>query len=379
MTPDTAKVKCKNFLSTLLRLASEQPESVATNVQMLIQGLVDAKVEPEEFTTKLQRELNSSPQPCLIPFLKVLWDYFAVHLFFQKLFVIDLQKSLPYLRHSLATRELHIDGIRPPALSTVSTPQPMVLQQQQQPQQSVINRVNAGPTQIQTVRPMGGQVRVQAPSMVAASAGGTVSSPRPPRPAASKATPKAKAAQQAPRVTGPSAQSSGTTMTALSAMKTEPSSTSETPLSFTITLPQVGGAATSSSATTGSISSVSSTSATPTSGTTTKPVASASTLSVGAGGIKGVLAASTGPKDASKEKKAFTFGSSLAGLSGDNDINDVAAMGGVNLAEESQRILGSTEMIGTQIRSCKDENFLFTGPLQRRIQQIGRFDIGMFV
>jgi transcription initiation factor TFIID subunit 4 len=71
MTPDTAKVKCKNFLSTLLRLASEQPESVATNVQSLIQGLVDAKVEPEEFTTKLQRELNSSPQPCLIPFLKV--------------------------------------------------------------------------------------------------------------------------------------------------------------------------------------------------------------------------------------------------------------------------------------------------------------------
>ena len=62
MTPDTAKVKCKNFLSTLLRLASEQPESVATNVQMLIQGLVDAKVEPEEFTNKLQRELNSSPQ-----------------------------------------------------------------------------------------------------------------------------------------------------------------------------------------------------------------------------------------------------------------------------------------------------------------------------
>ena len=70
MTPDTAKVKCKNFLSTLLRLASEQPESVATNVRLLIQGLVDAKVEPEEFTTKLQRELNSSPQPCLIPFLK---------------------------------------------------------------------------------------------------------------------------------------------------------------------------------------------------------------------------------------------------------------------------------------------------------------------
>ena len=71
-----------------------------------------------------------------------------------------------------------------------------------------------------------------------------------------------------------------------------------------------------------------------------------------------------------KEKKTANFSSSLVGLSGDDDINDVAAMGGVNLAEESQRILGSTEMIGTQIRSCKDENFLFTGPLQRRIQEM---------
>ena len=37
----------------------------------------------------MQKELNSSPQPCLVPFLK---------------------KSLPYLQHSLATRELTIEG-----------------------------------------------------------------------------------------------------------------------------------------------------------------------------------------------------------------------------------------------------------------------------
>ena len=37
MTPDTAKVKCKNFLATLLRLASDQPETVARNVRTLIQ------------------------------------------------------------------------------------------------------------------------------------------------------------------------------------------------------------------------------------------------------------------------------------------------------------------------------------------------------
>lgn len=47
-------------------------------------------------------------------------------------------------------------------------------------------------------------------------------------------------------------------------------------------------------------------------------------------------------------------------------------MGGVNLAEESQRILGSTEFVGTQIRSCKDEVFLHLSPLQQRIKQIGK-------
>lgn len=55
---------------------------------------------------------------------------------------------------------------------------------------------------------------------------------------------------------------------------------------------------------------------------------------------------------------------------GDDDINDVAAMGGVNLAEESQRILGQTEFVGTQIRSCKDEVFLNLPALQQKIRSI---------
>lgn len=40
MSPTTAKKKCKNFLSTLIRLASDQPEHVANNVRKLIQGLI---------------------------------------------------------------------------------------------------------------------------------------------------------------------------------------------------------------------------------------------------------------------------------------------------------------------------------------------------
>ena len=45
MTPDTAKLKCKNFLATLLRLASEQPAGVAQNVRALIQGLIERLLE----------------------------------------------------------------------------------------------------------------------------------------------------------------------------------------------------------------------------------------------------------------------------------------------------------------------------------------------
>ena len=71
MAPDTAKQKCRNFLATLLRLAKDQPDSVARNVRTLIQSLIDGRTEPETFTSRLQQELNSSPQPCLVPFLKV--------------------------------------------------------------------------------------------------------------------------------------------------------------------------------------------------------------------------------------------------------------------------------------------------------------------
>lgn len=72
-----------------------------------------------------------------------------------------------------------------------------------------------------------------------------------------------------------------------------------------------------------------------------------------------------------KERKGFSV--SGGGYTGDDDINDVAAMGGVNLAEETQKILGSTEFVGTQIRSCKDEVFLLTAPLQHRIRQVSLF------
>ncbi|XP_059507780.1 transcription initiation factor TFIID subunit 4-like isoform X4 [Stegostoma tigrinum] len=66
--------KCKNFLATLIKLASHSGQSADTsrNVKSLVQDLLDYKIEPEEFTDRLQSELNSSPQPYLVPFLKII-------------------------------------------------------------------------------------------------------------------------------------------------------------------------------------------------------------------------------------------------------------------------------------------------------------------
>ncbi|NXX83985.1 TAF4B factor, partial [Urocolius indicus] len=64
--------KCKNFLATLIKLASSGPQAseMGQNVKNLVQDLLEAKIEPEEFTKKLYVELKSSPQPYLVPFLK---------------------------------------------------------------------------------------------------------------------------------------------------------------------------------------------------------------------------------------------------------------------------------------------------------------------
>ncbi|NXX50196.1 TAF4B factor, partial [Tricholaema leucomelas] len=64
--------KCKNFLATLVKLASSEPQAsvIGQNVKNLVQNLLEAKIEPEEFTKKLYIELKSSPQPYLVPFLK---------------------------------------------------------------------------------------------------------------------------------------------------------------------------------------------------------------------------------------------------------------------------------------------------------------------
>jgi len=57
--------KCKNFLVTLIQLAQRNEHAnprTVLNVKNLVQQLIDDKIQAEEFTERLQRELQSTPQ-----------------------------------------------------------------------------------------------------------------------------------------------------------------------------------------------------------------------------------------------------------------------------------------------------------------------------
>ncbi|KAK8730588.1 hypothetical protein OTU49_017465, partial [Cherax quadricarinatus] len=279
ISAESAKTKCKNFLATLLKLANEQRAPVARNVRNLIQGLIDGRVEPEAFTEELQKDLNSSPQPCLVPFLK---------------------KTLPYLRLSLARQELTIDGVRPPPISAV-TPVP-----------GVTTVIPAMPVSRPVAPTTSGTVRMVAPTSV--SSANLVQ-----RPVNATPAPTRVVTQQVQQVRVQGGKTVVTTVRQNTAAATATTSTAN--------------------ATTNSVP------------TATK------TITVN-------KALPTKDKDKTKDK-LYTYSGAA-----DDDINDVAAMGGVNLGEESQRILDSTGFVGTQIRSCKDENFLLSSPLTERIRQI---------
>ncbi|XP_041376302.1 transcription initiation factor TFIID subunit 4-like [Gigantopelta aegis] len=263
--------KCKNFLSTLIKLASSQPPETVRNVRDLIQGLIDGKVEPEMFTERLQVELKSSPQPYLVPFLK---------------------KSLPLLRQCLLNNKMTIEGVRAPPPEVLNQmqhqaiqPVPSSLQQQMQPAQRL-----PIPHNIQVKTKVGGQAISSSPHIQI-------------RPGS-----KSVALHSSPQAMQPLQRNKQNIV--------------------------------------GSIP---------------------STVNAAVQGHMGAVKVEGSPVSAHKDKRKFES------LKDDDDINDVATMGGVNLSEESKNILATNaEFIGTQIRSCKDETFLYHGPLFNRIHSIAK-------
>ncbi|XP_051739134.1 transcription initiation factor TFIID subunit 4 isoform X3 [Ctenopharyngodon idella] len=245
--------KCKNFLATLIKLASHNSPSPETsrNVKALVQDLLDAKIEPEEFTNRLQTELKSSPQPYLIPFLK---------------------KSLPALRLTLLNSQQSLTQLS--QASTTSTP--LTVNTIKAPAPSTL------PTTISTIRP------------------------------AAALTPTTTMA-----VKRPGLQATPTRM----------------PVVITQTIRAQGAVGTH--------------------------LQVRNPMSV-------AFQASANQKQKLNDPGGGTFRD-------DDDINDVASMAGVNLNEENARILATgSELVGTQIRSCKDEAFLPASLLHKRLLETAK-------
>ncbi|XP_063266485.1 transcription initiation factor TFIID subunit 4-like isoform X2 [Prinia subflava] len=281
--------KCKNFLATLIKLASHNSPSPETsrNVKALVQDLLDAKIDPEEFTGRLQTELKSSPQPYLVPFLK---------------------KSLPALRQSLLnSQHLVLQG------------QPSQQSLQQTKLSQVIPQSASGSiSSVVTTQTIG----IRQPNNIC-----TVSVSNAVQP------PQVKVVQ--------SNQSSQLIIQSTSAQTVKRTPACQTtqirmPVVITQTIrPQ---------------------------GTVGKAPTIQASKSPGGFGVQ----VSANQKNKLNDPGGGSFRD-------DDDINDVASMAGVNLNEESARIMATnSDLVGTQIQSCKDEPFLAAVPLHKRILETAK-------
>ncbi|XP_037035187.1 transcription initiation factor TFIID subunit 4 isoform X3 [Bradysia coprophila] len=376
------KEKCRKFLANLLELSSREPKPVEKNVRTLIQELIDANVEPEEFCDRLERLLNASPQPCLIGFLK---------------------KSLPLLRQSLVTKELVIEGIRPPPhhIAFTGTLTPNIPAQVRPIGQAITSTGQAQVRMVQQIqRPIGQTTitRHTAPVRIHGPIVNTTTNQRinnattisQIRPSTTTIVQTTNMQQNIPALQPVSAPISGFTPggaqirpppivgVARAPAGLQIRQATATTIRQQVAQPKNAPAVTHMKVGSTQIKQITANSSGPASSnaslTPTTPTPTGKALTVKTP-VTSQASSKATTKD--KDKKAASssfYQNSMSSMSssmyGDDDINDVAAMGGVNLAEESQRILGSTELIGTQIRSCKDEVFLHLPALQQRIRNI---------
>ncbi|XP_022059088.1 transcription initiation factor TFIID subunit 4 [Acanthochromis polyacanthus] len=283
--------KCRNFLSTLIKLASSGKQSSETtaNVKELVKNLLEAKIEPEDFTSRLYRELNSSPQPYLVPFLK---------------------RSLPALRQMTPDSEAFIkESLLPqpstqPAAAASTALTAVVLRP---PLSTAITTATSTATTKTTVISLT-QTPHSKPGLIVPQQQGTVVRPQ-------------VTLAQSPMVT----------------------LRGQTHSRIIVGQPQV------------------------VKQLQTVPAVK-QTLAPGAKTVQVLSHASltAAQKNKLKEAGGGTFRD-------DDDINDVASMAGVNLSEESARILATnSELVGMVTRSCKDEAFLSTSLLTRMALEIGK-------
>lgn len=399
--------KCKNFLSMLIKLAcsgSQSPE-MGQNVKKLVEQLLDAEIEAEEFTRKLYTELKCAPQPHLVPFLKKS--------------VVTLRQLLPNSQSFIENCVQEISGevviasctttatTSPVVTSTVSpvlvsgATAPRTLSVQTLNPLSGPGGTNTGVVTLHSVAPAavtGGTtpatVLLQTSKPLTTSVPNTVTavSIHPEKPVVSGAA----VTLALPSVTFGETSAAPVCLPSVKPAITSPGTKPDKPVIGTpvqIKLAQPGpllpqspgipqavqvkqlvvqqqpsGGNANQVTTISHSSSLTTQKCGPKMPVNTVVPTTSIIKQISLPGNKLSLQAQTSsiPNNKIKENGAPCF-------RGEDDINDVTCMADVNLDEENACILAThSEFVGTLIQSCKEEPFLFIGALQKKILDIGK-------
>uniref|UniRef100_A0A452SPQ7 TATA-box binding protein associated factor 4b n=1 Tax=Ursus americanus TaxID=9643 RepID=A0A452SPQ7_URSAM len=413
--------KCKNFLAMLIKLAcsgSQSPE-MGQNVKKLVEQLLDAKIEAEEFTRQLYVELKSSPQPHLVPFLKK--SVIALRQLMpnsQSFIQQCVQQTSNEVVIATCTTTATTSPVVTTTVCSIQSEKPVVVSGATTPSTVSVPTLNplAGPggakTGVVTLHSVGpaavpggtaaGTVLLQTPKPLVTSIQNTVTavSLQPEKPVVSGAA----VTLALPSVTFGETSAAAICLPSVKPVVTSARTTSDKAiiapvqiklaqpgpiLSQTAGIPQAvkvkqlfslfqvvqqpsGGVA--KQVTTLSHSSALTIQK---SGQKKMPVSTAIPTSqfppasilkqITLPGNK-ILSLQASPIQKNKVKENGT-----TSFRDEDDINDVTSMAGVNLSEENACILATNSgLVGTLVQSCKDEPFLFIGALQKRILDIGK-------
>lgn len=408
--------KCKNFLAMLIKLAcsgSQSPE-MGQNVKKLVEQLLDAKIEAEEFTRQLYVELKSSPQPHLVPFLKKS--------------VIALRQLMPDAQSFIQQCVQQTSSeVVTTTCTTTSTPSPVVTTAASsiQPEKPVGGSEAAvpGTVSMQTLKPLAGPggantgvvtlhsvgpaavpggttagtVVLQAPKPLVTSLQNTVTtvSLQPEKPVVSGTA----VTLALPSVPFGKTSAAAVCLPSVKPVLTSAGTTSDKPVlgpPLQIKLAQPGPVLAQPAGIPQAVK-VKQLVVQQPSGGLAKQVTTLThspALTIQKPGQKKVAVSTTIPtsqfSQASILKQITLPGNKILSLQSsvqknkikengtisfrdEDDINDVTSMAGVNLSEENACILATnSELVGTLVQSCKDEPFLFIGALQKRILDIGK-------
>ncbi|XP_012581207.1 PREDICTED: transcription initiation factor TFIID subunit 4B isoform X2 [Condylura cristata] len=407
--------KCKNFLAMLIKLAcsgSQSPE-MGQNVKKLVEQLLDAKIEAEEFTRQLYVELKSSPQPHLVPFLKKS--------------VIALRQLIPNSQSFIqqcvqqTSSEVVIT-----TCATSATPSPVVtttISSIQSEKPIIVSGSTPRTMSVQTLNPLGapggantGIVTLHSvgqPAVPGGTTAGTVllQTPKPLMTSIQNAVTAVSLQPEAPAVSGaavtltlPSVAIGETSAAALCLPSMKPVVTSagtacDKPVvgaPVQIKLSQSGPILSQPASIPQTVKVKQLVVQQPSGGiakqVTTLSHSSALTLQKTGQKMPVSTAVPTTQFPPASILKQITMpGNKILSLRGsslqkskikengttsfrdEDDINDVTSMAGVNLNEENACILATnSKLVGTLVQSCKDEPFLFIGALQKKILDIGK-------